>query len=99
MTSLDYALYVLMCPCQSAASEGSADHCGLLDAPTAATVPSAPSWSDTQRIRNGFNTRSASTAPIQSNAIATAKMGIQLPVAVWRTFPSGTSNDAVPLAV
>ena len=32
-------------------------------------------------MRNGFNTKKASSAPSQSNTIATMKMGIQLPVA------------------
>src|SRR5437773_7545319 len=48
-------------------------------------------------MRSGFKTKNARSAPIQSSAIAATKMGIQLPVAALRTFPSGTSNDAVPL--
>ena len=47
----------------------------------------------------GFSTISASSAPIQSNAIATTKMGVQLPMTAFKTFPNGTSRDAVPLAV
>ncbi len=50
-------------------------------------------------MRSGFKTKNARSAPIQSSAIAATKMGIQLPVAALRTFPSGTSNDAVPFAV
>ena len=50
-------------------------------------------------MRSGFKTKTASSAPIQSSAIAVTKMGIQLPVAALRTFPNGTSNDAVPFAV
>src|SRR6266852_1350939 len=44
-------------------------------------------------MRSGFNTKSANPAPIPSNAIARTKIGIQLPVAAWRTFPSGTSKQ------
>ncbi len=45
----------------------------------------------------GFNTKNASSAPSQSNAIATMKMGSQLPVVACKTFPRGTRSDAVPL--
>src|SRR5262252_5174538 len=58
-----------------------------------------PAWADTQRMRRGFNTKNARSAPIQSNTIAAMKIGIQLPVVAFKTFPRGTSNDAVPFAV
>ena len=54
---------------------------------------------ETQRLRSGFNTKRARTAPIQSKAMARMKIGIQLPVAPFNTLPRGTSSDAVPFAV
>jgi hypothetical protein len=68
--------------------------------PVGAAIP-GPGTADREitRERSGLRTKRASNAAVKSNAMATAKIGTQLPVDALRRLPIGTSKDAVPLAV
>lgn len=50
-------------------------------------------------MRNGFSTASAMTAATAFMIAPITNTACQLPVAAISTLPSGTSSEAVPLAV